>query len=101
MRIYEIDPRKIGRGYDEIEDRRRRRSDGTYMGYGMYPSYHHEEKMRELDRREAELERRERTLREKEGKMRRVGYESYPEDHYEEEGYYDYPEYRGPVRRYY
>lgn len=93
MRVYEIG------GYG-IEDRRRRRSDGTYMGYG-YPMDHHEEKMRELERREAELDRRERMLQEKEGKMRRVGYENYPMDTYGDEGYYEYPEYRGPVRRYY
>lgn len=100
MRIYDLG------GY-EIEDRRRRRSDGTYMGVRrgyMPPMSHHgmSERMREIERREAELDEREAMLEERSaGRVRRVGYESYPIDHLEGEGYYDYPEYRYPMRRYY
>lgn len=94
---------RTGKRYDlgddrhEIENRRRRRADGTYMLYHephrLIPPYDHygsvHEKMRELERRENELERRERHLEEMERREHRpVGYAAYPMDSYNDDIYW-------------
>ena len=91
MRIFDLGEGRFIPIRREIEDRgRRRRSDGTYMGYGYGPEMHRE-KMRELDRRERDLEERERRLEERQRAheredraYRRIGY-VVPEDCYGED----------------
>lgn len=103
MRVYNLMPEHGS--YREIEDRRRRRADGTFMGYdrGYSPVSHYgvDRKMRELEEREAYLDEREAMMDEMErsrGRVRRIGYESYPMD---SEGFDMYPEMRRGGGRYY